>query len=305
MEHAYALTGHGMQGGTVETALVVATPRDLTAGWSYTALSRGRGETSLLIHPHPEHDRAEIGPDDGTPSQTREDLLAAAARRMRERDDEDLALDQLPASHVTSPGRENDEELAAARAYAAEPDQEQAASRAEPQMRATRADTPAEKAARLRALGDRIEQLRAQAAALPRRELRLIEDLDARAGTLAGQRARLAERLAALPTPEPTGRRGPDHDAHAVERARLTTALQACERDQQALLTQRAKLLDELGDPGEIRAERDALQQTLKELTREHPQLRDELTDHKSHELSPHLNRGLVVVRRVEVDIEL
>ena len=42
VEHAYALTGHGMQGATVETAIVVASPRDLTAGWSYTALSRAR-----------------------------------------------------------------------------------------------------------------------------------------------------------------------------------------------------------------------------------------------------------------------
>jgi len=42
LEHAYSLTGHGMQGGTVKTALVVASPRDLTAGWSYTAL-RARG----------------------------------------------------------------------------------------------------------------------------------------------------------------------------------------------------------------------------------------------------------------------
>ena len=50
VEHAYALTGHGMQGATVERAIVVATARDLTAGWSYTALSRARGTTSLLIH---------------------------------------------------------------------------------------------------------------------------------------------------------------------------------------------------------------------------------------------------------------
>ena len=32
VEHAYALTGHGMQGATVEAAIVVASPRDLTAG---------------------------------------------------------------------------------------------------------------------------------------------------------------------------------------------------------------------------------------------------------------------------------
>ena len=34
VEHAYALTGHGMQGATVERAIVVANARDLTAGWS-------------------------------------------------------------------------------------------------------------------------------------------------------------------------------------------------------------------------------------------------------------------------------
>jgi ATP-dependent exoDNAse (exonuclease V) alpha subunit len=43
VEHAYCLTGHGMQGGTVEHATVVATPRALTRGWSYTALSRAPG----------------------------------------------------------------------------------------------------------------------------------------------------------------------------------------------------------------------------------------------------------------------
>ena len=38
-----------MQGGTVEHATVLATPRDLTAGWSYTALSRARRTTRLHI----------------------------------------------------------------------------------------------------------------------------------------------------------------------------------------------------------------------------------------------------------------
>ena len=49
VEHAYALTGHGMQGGTVEQAIVVASVGELTRGWSYTALSRARGETRLLV----------------------------------------------------------------------------------------------------------------------------------------------------------------------------------------------------------------------------------------------------------------
>jgi hypothetical protein len=50
VEHAYALTGHGMQGGTVQAAIVLASPHDLSAGWSYTALSRARSETRLLVY---------------------------------------------------------------------------------------------------------------------------------------------------------------------------------------------------------------------------------------------------------------
>ena len=48
VEHAYCLTGHGMQGGTVERAFVVASPEDLTAGWSYSALSRARGDDTAV-----------------------------------------------------------------------------------------------------------------------------------------------------------------------------------------------------------------------------------------------------------------
>ena len=53
-----------MQGATVEAAIVVASPRDLTAGWSYTALSRARDRTRLLIHDdQPVHDRADAAPE--------------------------------------------------------------------------------------------------------------------------------------------------------------------------------------------------------------------------------------------------
>jgi len=45
VQQAYALTGHGMQGATVEHATVVASPHDLTQGWS-----RARASTRLLIH---------------------------------------------------------------------------------------------------------------------------------------------------------------------------------------------------------------------------------------------------------------
>jgi ATP-dependent exoDNAse (exonuclease V) alpha subunit len=40
VEHAYALTGHGMQGGTVEWSGVIGHPHDFSRNWSYTALSR-------------------------------------------------------------------------------------------------------------------------------------------------------------------------------------------------------------------------------------------------------------------------
>jgi ATP-dependent exoDNAse (exonuclease V) alpha subunit len=96
VEHAYALTGHGMQGGTVEAAVVVASPKDLTAGWSYTALSRARRETRLLIHDEQfSRERDEFAPEDQAPA-TRDYLLARTGRRMGERDDEDLAIEQLP-----------------------------------------------------------------------------------------------------------------------------------------------------------------------------------------------------------------
>src|SRR5262249_31695060 len=77
LEHAYSLTGHGMQGGTVERAVVVASPRNLTAGWSYTALSRARGQTQLLIYDRePAVERSDFAPADRTPTAARADLLA-------------------------------------------------------------------------------------------------------------------------------------------------------------------------------------------------------------------------------------
>jgi hypothetical protein len=82
-----------MQGGTVERAIVVASPRDLTAGWSYTALSRARGETRILIVDAGDHERCEFAPAGSALSQ--ESLLARVAHRMVERDDEDLAVEQL------------------------------------------------------------------------------------------------------------------------------------------------------------------------------------------------------------------
>ena len=70
VELAYTLTGHGVQGGTVEHAIVLAAPHDLTAGWSYTALSRARGKSTLLIYDERYEDaRAELAPRSSTSRQ--------------------------------------------------------------------------------------------------------------------------------------------------------------------------------------------------------------------------------------------
>jgi conjugative relaxase-like TrwC/TraI family protein len=93
VEYAYALTAHSMQGATVERAIVVVSPRDLTAGWSYTALSRARGETRLLIIDADETERSEFAPSGS--AVVRDPCFARVARRMLERDDEDLAVQRL------------------------------------------------------------------------------------------------------------------------------------------------------------------------------------------------------------------
>ncbi|MGZ6651357.1 MAG: MobF family relaxase [Solirubrobacteraceae bacterium] len=106
LQHAYALTAHTLQGGTVEWAGVVGRPEDFTRNWSYTALSRAREPTELFVIDTPterELDHAEIVPgqarglgDERTPIER----LDAA---MRCRDDEDLALDHLDAERTRGP----------------------------------------------------------------------------------------------------------------------------------------------------------------------------------------------------------
>ena len=117
LEHAYSLTGHGMQGGTVEQPLVVASPRDLTAGWSYTALSRARGETRLLIHDHQlAEERSEFAPAEQTPTrgtQRSPRARAAAHARARRRGPRDRA-----AAGRGSRGRPRAGRLAGARSRA-------------------------------------------------------------------------------------------------------------------------------------------------------------------------------------------
>ncbi|HME01835.1 MAG TPA: hypothetical protein VKG38_02245, partial [Solirubrobacteraceae bacterium] len=267
LEHAYSLTGHGMQGGTVEMAVVVACPRDLTAGWSYTALSRARGQTRLLAYDHDlAEGRGEFAPAEQLRAAVTSDLLARVQRHMLERDDEDLAIEQLPGA-----GRADDPALAGSRGLAGEPSQEWAAARSEPEAQA--AATPAQ----LRELGERVEQLQAQLKVLPLGKLRRIEDLDSEAIGLLSQRERNTEKLAALP--EPRRRFGREKDSHATERDRLTNVLEIDGSALRKVLAERSGLAGELGDVPEVRAERDGLECAIGQAIGERTAVRDELVE--------------------------
>jgi conjugative relaxase-like TrwC/TraI family protein len=105
LEHAYALTGHGSQGATVERAMVLGRPEDFTNEWAYTALSRARDpvHVHLITERDDRSDRSEIAPS--PPKRTAKDALNAMRAAMARREREDLALDQLaPLGRASVPG---------------------------------------------------------------------------------------------------------------------------------------------------------------------------------------------------------
>jgi hypothetical protein len=89
--------------------------------------------------------------------------------------------------------------------------------------------------------------------------------------------SQLTQRLAGLP--EPRRRLGRGQDPYAIERAGLTSALQANARELDSVLTQRNGLERELGDPAEARAEREGLEYAITQTTQEHTALRNELAE--------------------------
>jgi hypothetical protein len=95
LEHAYALTGHGAQGATVDWAAVVGRPSELTREWAYTALSRARHNTRIHLisePPRPDSERADYAPDPTPPRP--EESLGSLAASLRRSATEPLALDQ-------------------------------------------------------------------------------------------------------------------------------------------------------------------------------------------------------------------
>jgi conjugative relaxase-like TrwC/TraI family protein len=267
VEHAYCLTGHGMQGGTVEQAVVVASPADLTRGWSYSALSRARGATRLLVADtdHHQAERLEHAPDDAQPDRSRSAVIARAARRMLVRDDEDLAIDQLPAA-----GHEDDRVLAAHRAAVSPVSQEDAAGRAEP-------TEPAPSLRRLTELREQISRLQASLGALPTKPLQRFDELDARARDLAARRSDHQEQLTRLVPPARRFGRVRDPDAEA--RQFLHNAIEMNDSALADLAADRARLQRELGDPEQVRSGRDGIENAIQQLRRDHDHLRDVLTE--------------------------
>ena len=94
LEHAYALTGHGSQGATVERAQIVGAPEAFTNEWAYTALSRARDPVTvhLTAQPTSRSERSEFAPADR--ERAPREAIEAMRAAMRRREREDLALDQ-------------------------------------------------------------------------------------------------------------------------------------------------------------------------------------------------------------------
>jgi len=267
VEHAYCLTGHGMQGGTVEDGIVVASPEDLTRGWSYSALSRARGATRLLISDVGRRDteRADHAPDGARPDRSRSEVISRAMRRMLVRDDEDLAVDQLRAA-----GREDDHALAAHRAGAGPVEQEAGARRGEPIE-----PTPSRK--QLMDLRDQIRRRQLTHGALATKPLARFDELDAKARDLGAKRSGHEDQLAALG--RPATRFGRVRDPHAEERTYLQAAIEMDTGALADLAVDRARLERELGDPDQVRSERDGIENALSELQRDHDRARDVLVE--------------------------
>ena len=268
LELAYALTGHGMQGGTVETADRRRRSPATSPPAGATPPSPAPAGQTRLLDPRPaaRRGRGEFAPTEQTHYPGTERSPRPRARQMLERDDEDLAIEQLPGA-----GRADDPALAGSRELAAELPQERAAALAESAQPAP----PTRK--QLRELGERVEELQAQLRALALGKLQRIEELDRLAITLVSRGSGNAQRLAELP--EPRRRFGREKDPHAAERIHLNNALQGNEEALGNVLERRSDLARELGDVPEARAERDGLEHAISEVIRQRTAVREELVE--------------------------
>jgi ATP-dependent exoDNAse (exonuclease V) alpha subunit len=134
LEHAYALTGHGAHGATVEWSGVIGRPSDFTREWAYTSLSRARGRTCVYVYAEPtatQREREQYASPE--PQRSSVEDLEVMRQAMRRRESEPVALQHLVRAEV--PVQENAASgttLAEARetnAHQPQPASERAASR--------------------------------------------------------------------------------------------------------------------------------------------------------------------------------
>ena len=107
LEHAYALTGHGAHGATVEWAGVIGRPSEFTREWAYTSLTRARARTRVYViaeATRAQHEREQYAPPE--PERTSAEALEVLTRAMRRQEAELLALQQVdgPDLAPTVPG---------------------------------------------------------------------------------------------------------------------------------------------------------------------------------------------------------
>lgn len=257
VQHAYCLTGHGMQGATVEHAVVVANPGHMTAGWSYSALSRARTSTQLhLIGEEAQAaadqrvERRDEGPQQAEQPMEVAQVLAATEFVMGKRDDEDLAVDQI--RRLPAPGRVNDPALARAVEGPVAPIQEAGADDLEAQM------SPPQR--HLIVLGRERTRLQAQRSLLPHRELAAMQAARAEHEALLLQREEQALRVAQIPQP------GVMSDRHAAERAYAQAVLETTDERIAATRRQIQAVSDRLGDGDVRRQELVAIDARLEEV---------------------------------------
>ena len=184
---------------------------------------------------------------------------------MPERDDEDLAIDQLPAA-----GQRDDPQLR--RAQATSPLQEHAAARAEP---ATHAEPGP---ARMRELRNTLQQLGRSSQRSPTASWTSSTTSTASAIELTERRDTLRGDLDRIPDP-PRRRFGRNTDQHIVKRTQLSSAHCGIEAQLDRALADRAALARVVGDVKSIRSERDDFTKAISGLRSEQRQLRNDLAD--------------------------
>jgi ATP-dependent exoDNAse (exonuclease V) alpha subunit len=103
LEHAYALTGHGALGATVEWVGVIGRPSEFSREWAYTSLSRARGRTRVYVVAEAaasQRQREEYAPPE--PERTSDEALKVLNRAMRRREAERLAIEAIEPEHLST-----------------------------------------------------------------------------------------------------------------------------------------------------------------------------------------------------------